>query len=71
MTNMIVAAVKAVSGKTVYEVQHIDGFEPGHNQTLSEPFIKRQDAVDYMNHLAAVKGTPSDPLARYWASIEV
>lgn len=66
MANMIVAAVKAISGRTVFEVQHVDGYKPGCNQTLSDPFLERKDAVEYMQHLETVKGTECDPLAHYW-----
>lgn len=69
MSNMVVAKVKSVSGKPLYEVQHVDGYGLGINQTLSEPFINRKDAVEYMNHLEAVKGTDKDPLAHYWARV--
>lgn len=64
--NMIVAAVKAISGRTVFEVQQIDGYAEGRNQTLSDPFLSRKDAVEHMRFLADVCGTDRDPLAHYW-----
>lgn len=71
MSNMIVAEVKSVSGKPLFEVQHVNGYLNSRtgetsNQTLSEPFTLKTDADEHMAFLQAVRGTERDPLADYW-----
>ena len=60
---MNVRPVIAVSGRTVFEVHR-------NEQTLSDPFVNRDDAIAHMFHLADTKGTDSDPLAHWWPRIE-
>jgi hypothetical protein len=64
--NLIVAPVVAISGRTVYEVQHVDGAGHGKNQTMTEPFVSRNECREYRNYMLLVKGTSLDPFAHYW-----
>ncbi len=63
MFGMIVAEVKSVSGKPLWEVQR-------NGQTLSEPYKEEVDALEYRLFLAGMRGSSVDPLADYWADVE-